>query len=272
MNAKNIKTKDEGDAAFLALGISHLFERSYPISYELFSLVKAFEIKTLPEPGWLPSIKERVFHWGFGLVETGFEKAFKKIAPYLQWKKIALFSCDLGPAAVSRQGVFPLSETLSANKILKRAEQSLAVVKSLYDGSIAAENYNYYPTGLYEHICRPDFIGRFLEKFDLGLVLDLAHAAISAWNLKLDFTSYLKELPLERVVEIHLSRPYIPPKSGALAVDAHQKPAAREFEWLNAALRLLPKPDQRPLITVEYYGDLKELLGVYKTVSEMIKR
>jgi uncharacterized protein (UPF0276 family) len=257
--------------ARLSLAVSHLFAQAGSETLELISLAKVLEIKTLPEPSWLPAEKERVFHWGFGLTEEGFASAFKKIEGYLREKEIPLFSCDLGPAASRRQGILPMSAILRPEKIIQRAEKALQGVRAVFKGRVAVENYNYFPTGLYEHICRPDFIGRFLETLDLELVLDLAHAAISAWNLGLNFSDYLGEFPLERVAEIHLSKPYFPGKARALAVDAHQKPGPGEFDWLTNTLKLLPKNLRAPLVTVEYYQSLKKLLAINKQILELIK-
>jgi uncharacterized protein (UPF0276 family) len=254
--------------ARLALAVSHQFARPSLDIQKLISLAAVLEIKTLPEPVWLPTEMERVFHWGYGLVEEGFTKAFDKIADYLKARGISLFSCDLGPAAIRRQGILPLSATLKPQKIMQKAEKALLYVRSNYNGKVAVENYNYFPTGLYEHICRPDFIGQFLEKYELGLVLDLAHAAISAWNLRLNFSTYLKELPLERVVEIHLSKPYIPRSPKALAADTHKNPGPKEFQWLTNALELLA--ETTPMVTVEYYNNIKKLLTTNHKILDLI--
>lgn len=44
------------------------------------------------------------------------------------------------------------------------------------------ENYNYHPTNAYEYVCDPATFSKLME-IDCGMLLDLAHAQISAFNL-----------------------------------------------------------------------------------------
>jgi sialic acid synthase SpsE len=249
----------------LALAVSHLLSEPSLEGRKLMGLAEALEIKGLPEPSWLPGDKPRVFHSGLGLVEEGFVESFGAIGPYLAEKGVASFSCDLGPAAERYQGIRPASRVLSEAEIEARIAESLRAVRKAFPGQVAVENYNYYPTGLYEHVCRPDFIHRILRRFDLGLVLDLAHAAVTAHNQGLGLLAYLRELPLERVEEIHLSKPYLPWAKGKMACDAHLCPSSREIRWLSDLLKILPARDGPGiLLVVEFYGQLDEL---YKTMS-----
>ena len=118
---------------------------------------------------------------------------------------------------------------------------------------------------MYEHVCRPDFIIRFLETFDLGLVLDLAHAEVTAANLNLSFWDYISALPLERVAEIHLSRTHV---NRFVTVDAHLAPENEDFSRLEQALDLLPR-EACPTVAIEYYGDLKILENLYHRLGQM---
>jgi uncharacterized protein (UPF0276 family) len=71
------------------------------------------------------------------------------------------------------------------------------------------ENYNYHPTNAYEYVCEPATFSQLIEQIDCGMLLDLAHAQISAFNLGWkDAHAYLDELPLARVREIHINHPY----------------------------------------------------------------
>jgi hypothetical protein len=72
---------------------------------------------------------------------------------------------------------------------------------------ILVENLDYNPTGAYETVCRPDFIQNVLAASGVELLLDLAHARISAAALGLSVEPYLDQLPLEKVRQIHVNRP-----------------------------------------------------------------
>jgi hypothetical protein len=244
----------------LTLPVSHLLARPSPTARRLVALAEVLELKALPPPAWLPTGPPRVFHWGLGLVEAEFAPAFEPVGRWLAANRPELFSCDLGPAAARRLGLTPLSPILSRPALEKRAAQALALIRKAHSGPVAVENYNYYPTGLYEHVCRPDYLAAFLEKFDLGLVLDLAHAAVSASNLGLTPEAYLAEMPFERVWEIHLSRPRLPADPRALAADAHLRPGPRELSWLKLTLERLPAGAAPPLAAIEHYQSLAGLL------------
>ena len=177
---------------------------------------------------------------------------------------VELFSFDLGPACRKNQFVLPLSRTLSQDEILDESARAVEFVRSFYNGPLAAENYNYYPTGMYEHVCQPDFMAEALEKLDLGLVLDLAHAKVTAVNLKLDVKQYLGELPMDRVVEIHISRPFVNPW---LAVDAH---AALEEEDFDLLASVLQKSPDDVLVAIEYYKDPEKLADLYGRLAQVL--
>lgn len=71
------------------------------------------------------------------------------------------------------------------------------------------ENYNYHPTNAYEYVCDPATFSQLIEEIDCGMLLDLAHAQISSFNMGWpDVHTYLGELPLARVREIHINHPF----------------------------------------------------------------
>jgi uncharacterized protein len=91
-----------------------------------------------------------------------------------------------------------------------------------------------------------DFIAAVAARSEVGLLLDLTHFLITAINTGVDPRSELERMPLERVVEIHVSG--ISTASG-VAWDDHAAPApAAVFDLLHQALERA-----RPLgITLEY--------------------
>jgi uncharacterized protein len=126
------------------------------------------------------------------------------------------------------------------------------------------ENLDYCPGGAYEHICEPQFIAAVLVETGAGLLLDLAHARVSAVRLGMPIGEYLAQLPLDRVRQIHVSSPRR--RDGTLA-DAHEPLLEEDYALLREVLR-----QTRPLaLTLEYHRDeaalheqigrLRELLG-----------
>jgi len=250
------------------LPISHLIEKGSPTARELMERADVLEFRRPVLPPEIEA-KPAVFHSGLGLVQAEFIPSFKRerLADFLKEIRAELFSFDLGPACRKNFSVLPLSRTLSPDQIKRESRKALDHIRRFYDGPLAAENYNYYPTGLYESVCRPDFIATYLEEFELGLVLDLAHAAVSAVNLKIDLQDYLLELPLDRTVEVHLSRPYFHPR---MPVDAHAGPQAEDFDRLAFVLKRLPKVGP-VLVTLEYYRDLRKMKNYFHILEQLIK-
>jgi uncharacterized protein (UPF0276 family) len=214
----------------------------------------------------------------------------ENVLPYLKENNINFFSCDLGPAAVRRQGYLPASPVLTRQELLDKIDSSLNLIRRSYAGKIGVENYNFFPTGLYENICQADFITKIAESYDLSLVLDLAHAAVTCHNLGLNFEEYLQSLPLDRVSEIHLSRPYLPkakftlssalfnPAKGLyitemdrfnLALDSHNLPGEETIDWLFKVIDKLPYNPVPTLVVVEYYKNYPVLLKFLKKLKRL---
>jgi uncharacterized protein (UPF0276 family) len=91
-----------------------------------------------------------------------------------------------------------------------------------------------------------DFIGAVLSRCDVGLLLDLSHFLITMLNTGADATREIDRLPLERVVEVHISG--MNAQSG-IVWDDHATPApAAVFGLLE---RVLERARPRAL-TLEY--------------------
>ena len=91
-----------------------------------------------------------------------------------------------------------------------------------------------------------EFIGTVVERCDVGLLLDLTHFLISMINTGQDAAKEIDRLPLERLVEIHISGLNV--QSG-IAWDDHATPATEPvFDLLQRVLRRA-----RPrAVTLEY--------------------
>jgi uncharacterized protein (UPF0276 family) len=91
------------------------------------------------------------------------------------------------------------------------------------------ENLDYNTTGAYEHICEPDFIREAVERSETYLLLDLAHARVSAARLGYSSEEYLDRLPLDRVRQLHVSGPR---QVDGVMTDVHQPLGERDVKYL----------------------------------------
>lgn len=139
------------------------------------------------------------------------------------------------------------SPILLKDEIIKRFTESLNFLSGLTEEMgipLAVENLDYHSGGAYEYVCEPEFINKIFEKKEnLYLLLDVAHAEISAVELsegepehRLEATrGYLKRLPLERVIEIHINSPIWQDKN---PLDMHFPITKIEGELLRDLLKL----------------------------------
>lgn len=185
----------------------------------------------------------------------------------LQSGKYTSFACDLGPNCERRIGTsengfpraFPLSKPLSNEAYLRLAKENVAWLRESFGGYLQLENNNYFPTGAYERTCEPDFISRVLDALDVNLLLDVAHAAISAHYLGYsDLWDYLASIPLERVREIQVSR--AGPLNGIME-DLHEVPGPVEMELVDDLIRACPRAR---FLTIEYYRDPCKLRKAFR--------
>src|SRR5262249_22963989 len=100
------------------------------------------------------------------------------------------------------------------------------------------ENFNYHPTNAYEYICEPGLFSFLIDQIGCGVLLDLAHARISAHNMGWpDSRTYLEAMPLNKIREVHITRPGW---QGDQMVDLHQPLQADDFDLLGFLLDNAP--------------------------------
>jgi uncharacterized protein (UPF0276 family) len=111
----------------------------------------------------------------------------------------------------------------------------------------------------------PGLINEILVKTDCKMLLDLAHARVAASSRKMDVYDYLELLPLERVVQIHISGPRT--HNGYLR-DAHEPLQAVDYavlEWVLA--RTEPR-----VLTLEYFKERRPLREQILRLRNMLER
>ena len=223
--------------------------------------INALEYKdTIPV---LDNKLESIFHSGYGIVQEEFLSYFESIVDYLNENNIKLFSFDIGPAAEKVQTedyYIAKSEVLLKNKIKKIVRQRLEYIRKKFHGDIALENLNYFPTSAYSHVCESDFISDVVRDNEVYMVLDIAHAIITANNMGIDKYEYITSLPLDRIKEIHLSAPGIVDGKWR---DLHEEPDSQEYEVLRSILNNI---NVDPYLVIECYKNFPAIENCYKSL------
>lgn len=144
----------------------------------------------------------------------------------------------------------PLVET----EVSVRTLETLQLIKSKLSLPIVLENFPYYAWGIhYRIVSEPDFILWVCQNSDCDFLLDIAHARCSAWHLHVNIVDYLKQLPLNRLREIHLAGTWLRPEG---LVDAHTVLEEEDYELLSFVLEQY-EPE---IITLEYGGMANEIV------------
>ena len=119
---------------------------------------------------------------------------------------------------------------------------------------VILENTTPLPFAGYDFEAQPEQVTEVLEKAGCGLLLDIGHARVSAAALEMDAHDYLSALPLERVVQVHVSGPRA--RDGRL-VDAHEPLQEIDYALLDFVLaRTHPR-----VVTLEYIRKREALRG-----------
>ena len=151
------------------------------------------------------------------------------------------------------------------------------------------ENVPLYPNVVHRHVTRPAFIREVLDLAGCDLLLDLAHARVTASLLGMTPEAYLNALPLERVREIHVSGPRaistLPPTRQRLLQDNALTVASElvfDEGWLVDVHDTMTEVDYallawtlarcRPMaISLEYYRDAARLQEQLLRLSQIIE-
>jgi uncharacterized protein (UPF0276 family) len=166
--------------------------------------------------------------------------------------------------------MLPESPPLPRDALFERLVDSVRRARSALgaDVPLLLENLDYCPEGAYEHVCEPTFMRDVLDATGCDLLLDLAHAQVSASWLGFEVEAMLEQLPLERVREIHLSSPRALDGNSPLLDDVHETLTERDYALLRWVLgRARPRA-----VVLEYRRDAVELRQQLSRLSLAIGR
>jgi uncharacterized protein (UPF0276 family) len=128
---------------------------------------------------------------------------------------------------------------------------------------VLAENMPRWERTRPAYVVDPAFITAVVEEAGCGFLLDLAHARVAAAMRREPARQYIARLPLDRLVEIHVSGPRPWPAKGRSAegryagplFDAHQPLQEEDYALLAWVLeRARPRA-----VTLEYYREREPL-------------
>lgn len=152
------------------------------------------------------------------------------------------------------------------SQALKNAKANFTKIKRVFGKGLkfAIENTNFYPTDAYKYITEADFISKVVYENNINFLFDIAHARITAHNKGIDYDEYKQAMPIDRIIQIHLSAYQI--RNDGLAFDAHNCPGRKNF----VADKEFLKYPRLQYLTVEYYKDTWKLIKSLKLLKELL--
>ena len=131
---------------------------------------------------------------------------------------------------------------LMIRRLIKRVQRLAAQI----DIPVVLENLPSLPGSEFQS--NPAVIGQILEETGCNLLLDTGHARIAASIQQMDIQDYLEQLPLNKVVHLHVSGPRL--KEGRLT-DAHE--ALEDVDY--ALLEWLMENTNPRIVNLEYFRE-----------------
>ena len=203
-------------------------------------------------PGW-----EFHFHAGTMIVKVGvIPGTIRQLKKYLlctssPWASVHLSLLPPGRLWLAlRFGWYLPPPDLS--RATRQSVRRIAKLAAAIDAPVILENMPSLGAGRYTFEGEPDRITAILEATNCDFLLDVAHARVAAEALGVNIYDYLNRLPLERVVQIHVSGPRM--RDGYL-YDAHEPLQESDYallEWVLACTR--PQA-----LTLEYFREREAL-------------
>jgi len=111
-------------------------------------------------------------------------------------------------------------------------------VQDILEQRIAIENASYYVAAPINEMDEPAFVNAVLEEADCWLHLDVNNVYVNSVNFKFDPVEYLKRMPAERIVYMHMAGHY--QEAPDLIIDTHGAEVIDPvWQLLDAAYELL---------------------------------
>jgi len=131
------------------------------------------------------------------------------------------------------------------------------------DLPILLENLPSLPVDKYNYAADPGLIAHIVEHTGSEMVLDIAHARIAASYQNTEVKSYLSDLPLEHVTQIHVSGTG---KEDGVLYDGHEVMEAVDYELLAWVLdRTQPR-----VVTLEYFREKEALRDQLQRLRDIV--
>ena len=155
---------------------------------------------------------------------------------------------------------FPPPET---EKITRQFIDTLEHVKEIAGLPIVLENLHSIQGKRYDYAASPELISRIVHETGSAFLLDIAHARVAAGYQGVEVRSYIERLPLDRLVQVHVSGVRV--RHGRLH-DAHESMGEEDDQLLEWVLGM----SAPQVVTLEYFREKEPLREQLLRLKEMV--
>lgn len=174
--------------------------------------------------------------------------------------------CFAGAGGVYFHDLLPLPFSREA---VAHVAKRVRAVQAMVDLPLLIENISYYMKSPGSEMSEAEFLSAVLEQADCGLLLDVNNVYVNSINHGFDAKKFLNEIPLERVVQVHIAGHK---KTAELVIDTH---GAAIVEPVYDLLRYVLSQTQVNAILLErdqnfpdFNEIMSEIAGIRTIVSE----
>ncbi|MEU1372228.1 DUF692 domain-containing protein [Streptomyces triculaminicus] len=166
-------------------------------------------------------------------LDFGYLRRLKRLADGIRAPWVSDHVCWTGVLGVNTHDLLPLPFT---EETLDHVVRRVRVVQDVLERQLVLENPSSYVEFHASTLTEWEFLARMAEEADCGLLLDVNNVHVSAFNHDFDPVRYLRELPHERIVQMHLAGHT---DYGTHIVDTHDAPvSAPVWELYRLAVEL----------------------------------
>lgn len=153
------------------------------------------------------------------------KKLADRISPFV-------ISDHLSWVGINGQNLHDLIPVPYSEEALQIVSEKINQAQEILERQILIENPSSYVEFKASTLSETEFINALFEKTNCGLLLDINNVYVSSVNHNFDPVSYLKQIPLDRVGQIHLAGHR---KVNGYLIDTHDAPVCEEvwslYQW-----------------------------------------
>ena len=148
----------------------------------------------------------------------GYLRRLKSLADDIRAKWVSDHVCWTGVAGRNSHDLLPLPYN---DPTLKHVVERIRIVQDVLERPLVLENPSSYVTFTASTMTEAEFISRMADDANCGLLLDVNNVYVSSRNHGFDPIEYLRSIPADRVVQVHLAGHT---NCGTHLIDTHDGP------------------------------------------------